>query len=84
MIAMTNTIQEITDKLKQEVFTLDKYRFEWFLAVDENNNPTKIYLIDNKSELLGIPTTLNYDNLTINDLENMKKWLKHLNNTEKK
>lgn len=74
-----DAIQEITDKLKQEVFTVDKYRFEWMHYTNEAENANKIYLIDNKNELLGIPTTIQYDNLTVNDLESMKKWLEHLN-----
>ena len=66
-------------KLKQEVFTTDKYRWEWMHYTNEDENTDKIYLIDNKNELTGIPTTLQYDNLTIDDLTEMKKWLKYLN-----
>ena len=61
------------------MFTVDKYRFEWMHYTNEAENANKIYLIDNKNELLGIPTTIQYDNLTVNDLESMKKWLEHLN-----
>lgn len=73
-----NTVDEITQKLKEEVFLMDKQekenRFEWIHTTDNH-----IYLIDNKNELIGIPVTMKYDQLLIEDLEAMKKWINHLN-----
>ena len=48
-------------------------RFE-FKAVDD-----KIYLLDNSGELLGIPTSLNPYEITLEDKDELVKWLDYLN-----
>lgn len=42
-------------------------------------NSGKVYIIDNDDKLVGLPTNLKFDDLTVEDIEHIRDWLNYLN-----